>query len=374
MSQPKVAPRKVLILDEPNNDYQTLENMFIRDGFQITITPPPTGASSINIIKKEKPDIVVLKTEMKGLSGYEVCSRLKKERATSDIPVIFLTPSRHDLDMERLFEVGAHDYIVQPLKAKHAFKRIHTISTLRDLQERSNRHDSLLQKHIAECYKVETALKKTRAELDHTNNEMRVIASLFDHVNKQLAQTKQQLNVFNTLDKTAMVSNRAFLLEYLEKEWRHLCRNKSPLSILLCDIDYFKKYNSQYGRIAGDACLRKVAESIRKAIERPMDLVGRYSEDDFIIILPDTDMSGSEKVARKVAAELKAIQLAHHLSPVNQFVTMSIGVSYTIPDRNHRPELLIEAARDALLEAKKKGRNGFASRPFHPDRGTLVSI
>ena len=153
------------------------------------------------------------------------------------------------------------------------------------------------------------------------------------------------------------IGNRRHFDDYLAREWRRLQREQKPLSLILCDVDYFKFYNDSYGHLQGDDCLRQVAKAIAKSISRPADLVARYGGEEFAIILPNTDLAGSQKVAKKVQQAIRELQLPHNQSQTSKFVTISIGISSQIPEQDKLLEDLIRTTDQALYTAKAQGRD-----------------
>jgi diguanylate cyclase (GGDEF)-like protein len=129
----------------------------------------------------------------------------------------------------------------------------------------------------------------------------------------------------------------------------------------MCDVDFFKKYNDQYGHQAGDACLQAVAESIRRRVRRPSDLTARYGGEEFTVILPDTDLEGARHIAEAICQELTLMGIAHNRSSVAPIVTISCGIACMFPSTDNRPQMLIERADQALYRAKQEGRNRVVS-------------
>ena len=174
---------------------------------------------------------------------------------------------------------------------------------------------------------------------------------------QQLKIVNQKLVELATLDSLTKVANRRIFEEHLEKEWRRMTREKANISLILCDVDYFKLYNDTYGHPAGDRCLQEVANAIKAEVKRPGDLVARYGGEEFVVVLPRTDGTGGFHVAELIRKRLRALNLVHAGSQISKFVTMSFGVSSTIPSINSSLQELIETADNALYQAKQKGRN-----------------
>ena len=174
---------------------------------------------------------------------------------------------------------------------------------------------------------------------------------------QQLEQTNKKLAQQATIDNLTRVANRRQFDQYIALEWRRCAREKHPLSLILCDIDYFKLYNDTYGHLLGDRCLKMVALAIAKITKRPADLVARYGGEEFAVILPNTNILGAKYLAEQIRARVEALKIAHADSSVNNYVTLSLGVSCCIPSHNLNFVALIEAADKGLYQAKKLGRN-----------------
>jgi diguanylate cyclase (GGDEF)-like protein len=179
---------------------------------------------------------------------------------------------------------------------------------------------------------------------------------------QQLQQANQELQRLASSDGLTQVANRRCFDEYLNLEWQRLAREQLPLSLILCDVDYFKLYNDTYGHLAGDDALRQVAKAISGAIKRPADLVARYGGEEFVVLLPNTDAEGAVSAARKIQANISAEQIPHCKSQVSSCITLSLGVATTVPHSQSPSATLIAAADQRLYQAKAQGRNrGVAS-------------
>ena len=136
-----------------------------------------------------------------------------------------------------------------------------------------------------------------------------------------------------------------------------MARETAPLSLILCDVDYFKRYNDTYGHQAGDACLQQVARAISRVLKRPTDLVARYGGEEFAVILPFTTGEGAVHIADTIHLEVQQLLIPHAKSSVSEYVTLSIGVCSTVPQKEFSPIALIAIADKALYGAKEQGRN-----------------
>ena len=176
-------------------------------------------------------------------------------------------------------------------------------------------------------------------------------------VEEELRQANSKLEHFATTDALTLVANRRKFDECFLEEWRRMARDKKPLSLILADIDHFKKYNDFYGHQAGDECLFKVAQEVGNYVRRAGDLLARYGGEEFVIILPSTDETSAVMIAERIRLGIEALKLPHEASPVVSYVTLSLGIATTIPEQNNYRESLIKAADVALYKAKMKGRN-----------------
>lgn len=174
---------------------------------------------------------------------------------------------------------------------------------------------------------------------------------------KQLAQANQELEILAKSDGLTKVANRHYFNEYLSQQCQHLASVEGFLSLILIDVDFFKKYNDHYGHLQGDDCLQKVAQVIHYAVKRPTDLVARYGGEEFAVILPNTSLEGAISVAQEIQSAINRIKLPHAQSSVSKYVTVSIGVYCCNPEEQLSPEVLINNADEALYQAKRQGRN-----------------
>jgi len=172
-----------------------------------------------------------------------------------------------------------------------------------------------------------------------------------------LAKANAELSRLATLDGLTQLANRRSLDESLLREWRRMLRESAPLSFILCDIDYFKRYNDNYGHLAGDDCLRQVAQAMNRAIKRPGDLIARYGGEEFAVILPNTHAEGALKVAMEMQRLVQELQIVHAYSQTSPYVTLSLGVATLVPTPTLTPKRLVNMADNALYEAKGRGRN-----------------
>ena len=184
---------------------------------------------------------------------------------------------------------------------------------------------------------------------------------------ERLQTVNEELHRLATLDSLTQLANRYWFNMYLSQEWQHLLieeaqgfrvkGNSNCLSLIMCDVDYFKPYNDTYGHLAGDFCLQEVAKAIQETVNRPADLVARYGGEEFAVILPNTSAEMAFDIAERIRTKVKGLRIAHSKSPISQYVTLSLGVSSILPHRESSPEELIATADRALYRAKEQGRD-----------------
>jgi diguanylate cyclase (GGDEF)-like protein len=173
---------------------------------------------------------------------------------------------------------------------------------------------------------------------------------------EQLEEANRKLEELSFLDGLTEVANRRQFEQILDLEWRRAVRSQSPLSLIIADIDHFKKFNDAYGHQAGDRCLREVAHVLDSIVQRAGDQVARYGGEEFAAMLPETDVAGAAGIAERMRQAVEALQ------PEGNAVTVSFGVATTIATDQSKPEALVAAADAALYEAKHAGRNAVRSR------------
>ncbi len=174
---------------------------------------------------------------------------------------------------------------------------------------------------------------------------------------EQLVILQKELEALSFKDGLTGVANRRMFDSILEVEWAHARRNNQPLSVIMLDIDYFKQYNDCYGHIEGDACLKRVAQTLNSAATRARDLFARFGGEEFVLVLPGTDEGSAAKIAERCRSLIFKEQIPHAQSPVSQILTVSLGVGTIIPSHQDDPLVFIEAVDRRLYQAKQHGRN-----------------
>ncbi len=175
--------------------------------------------------------------------------------------------------------------------------------------------------------------------------------------NRKLEIANRKLERLQVIDSLTGIANRRKFDEYITREWLRLAREKSPLSLILCDIDHFKLYNDAYGMERADICLKQISQAVKQVVKRPADFAARYGGEEFAIILPNTRAEGAKQLANEIRLLVKSLQIPHIASPVDSCVTVSLGVAGLIPRHDGSPKELIVIADSNLYKAKQLGRN-----------------
>lgn len=327
-----LSEMKILLVDDTPANIDILVRTLEPEGYDLAIAS--SGEKALRIADHFLPDLVLADVMMPDMNGFEMCRQLKMQEANRDVPVIFITARKEMEDIVEGFQSGGVDYITKPFQQEEVRARVRTHLQLCALIKQQKKLNQQLQREINERKRTEEALRKA-------NQELRRLA---------------------TLDGLTQVANRFQFDEYIHQEWRRSAREQESLSLILCDVDYFKRYNDTYGHQKGDDCLRAIAKAITRSVRRPADLIARYGGEEFAVVLPNTKAEGAIQVARTIQAEVQQLAIPHEQSPVSRYVTLSLGVCSTVPPRDHGPttpavEDFIACTDKALYEAKEKGRN-----------------
>lgn len=207
-------------------------------------------------------------------------------------------------------------------------------------------------------------IEKEKLQVSDLNRQLQADLEELRKRDLQLSEEKEKaeslaekLLILSTRDGLTGISNRRYFDEYLAKVWNRAIRSRSTLSLILCDIDFFKNYNDHYGHQKGDVCLQQVASLLDEFSRREGDLVARYGGEEFAIVLPDTSLDNALIIAEKISQALERAALPHEASTVSNVVTISMGVSSISPTRDLYSASLIAETDRLLYEAKSTGRN-----------------
>ncbi len=324
----------VLLVDDKPDNLRLLSTMLTENNYDVRRVT--RGQMALKTAKAAPPDLILLDIKLPDLDGYQVCHVLKNDPVTAEIPIIFISALDDILDKVKAFTIGGVDYITKPFHVEEVLVRVKNQLMLCQQRQQLVEKNERLQQEIKARKEIEKALQDSQLKLQQANQELERLAHL---------------------DGLTQIANRRRFDQVLQEEWQRLAREQQPLSLILCDVDYFKSYNDTYGHQAGDDCLYTIAQTIRQSVNRSMDLVARYGGEEFVIILPNTHTIGAEVVAKIIQQKVQDLKLIHAESPSSPYITLSFGIACYIPQPGLESSQLIEAADTALYQAKKQGRN-----------------
>jgi diguanylate cyclase (GGDEF)-like protein len=194
-------------------------------------------------------------------------------------------------------------------------------------------------------------------EIGQLSREFDSMMAEIEQKTLELAAANNELQRLSNEDSVTHLANRRKFEECLSQEWKRMLREQRPLSLVLCDVDFFKLFNDTYGHQAGDKCLKLVARALLKNTHRPADLVARFGGEEFAIVLADTDLQGAIAVAEVVRNAVRLLKIPHRASTIDSYVTLSAGAATLVPGGELDPEMLVSLADQALYRAKQEGRN-----------------
>jgi two-component system cell cycle response regulator len=314
----------VLIVDDDPAHVQHVRQGLAPHGYRFR--EARDGAQALSAIREHRPDLILMDVEMPGLGGVEVCRIIKAnsgEGGFGFIPVILMTARQAAGKVEGL-ELGADDYLVKPFDMLELGARVKSMLRLKALQ------DALIEK----------------------NREL-------DRANKELARKREELLALSRTDALTGLSNRRYFEERIQEEFARARRYRAPLSLVMLDIDYFKRVNDTYGHPFGDEVLRAVAQVTRARL-REVDMLARYGGEELIALLPETSPADALRACERVREAIEGLQLEYQAPDGTKKevrCTASLGLASIPSPSIQTPDELMRAADECLYAAKGAGRN-----------------
>ncbi|MBL8450750.1 MAG: diguanylate cyclase [Dechloromonas sp.] len=304
---------KILVVEDTRSNAVLLREILLRRGDNVVLAE--SGAQALAAYSSAAPDLVLLDVVLPDMDGHAVARQIRQREAAGRwTPIIFLSGLTSDADLQKGIAAGGDDYLFKPVS------------------------EVVLGAKVAAMQRI-AGMRDQLVDLA-----------------RQLDAANQELHLLSTRDGLTGIGNRRFFDELLTREWGRALRNGGEVGLLLCDVDYFKRYNDTYGHQAGDQCLRAVADALAGAIGRASDIVARYGGEEFVVVLPDTSLGGVLFVAEKLRHGVHCLAIPHSASDRGT-VSISIGIASTVPAKGDSPRDLVERADRALYRAKQGGRD-----------------
>ena len=293
----EVKKNSVLVIDDEGSNIMALTHILSSD---YIVYAAKNGQKGLEAAEKYLPDVILLDIIMPEMDGYAVISLLKNSEKTRDIPVVFITGLSNQADEEKGLSLGAADYISKPFSP--AIVKLRVRNQIRML------------------------------------NQLRIIEQV------------------SMIDQLTSIPNRRGFDSRMDMEWIRAIRENTLISVLIMDVDKFKVYNDTYGHQQGDVCLQTVAKTISRSLNRPGDFAARWGGEEFVVLLPGTDINGALKIAERIRKNISEVVICC-ADGTDTTVTISIGVKTQAPSLDSSRLNFINEADKALYKAKETGRN-----------------
>jgi diguanylate cyclase (GGDEF)-like protein len=423
----------ILVIGEQEHGDSVISEALRRKGHRLKSVGDAKAA--LRAVEEEAFGLVLFNIAEPKAADFEIVARLRLRHGFEDLPIVVVTDRADRNFIVRMLEIGANDYILRPLSTSISLSRIENqlrirqaiqalqqdrkkvreaLSAIPDFIFRVDREGTILDLSagtragripVSPCMvggNVSSALpveigETVRAFLDKgleagsievlrsplvgTGEEVFAEIRLVSCHDRQAIcivrdvteqhKIEVELQELAKTDTLTQVSNRRHFDELFAREWLRQARTNRSMALLVADIDHFKAYNDTLGHPQGDLCLVKVARCLQEAIFRPGDFVTRYGGEEFAVILTETDLPGALLVAERIREAVEKLKIGHPASPTGPCVTVSIGAAAMVPSRDRNPESLLQAADQALYEAKTGGRNRIAGR--NPERHLQIA-
>jgi diguanylate cyclase (GGDEF)-like protein len=303
---------KILLVDDVPQNIEVLFQTLNTKNYQLSVVN--SGVKALKVAPKFQPDLILLDIMMPEMNGIETCKRLKADKSTRDISIIFITAKTETDDVVEGLKVGGSDYITKPFRLEEVIARVETHLKLKKLM---NDKDNLIS---------------------------------------ELKDTQEVLMNSAKMDLLTGLYSRVGLEEKLIQEQTQCQITGNPFSIILADIDHIGKINEQFGMKVGDQVIIRTAALLTENV-RELDLVGRWSSEEFFILLPETTLEDAKKLAEKIRSCVEKERLNFNQNEIA--LTLSIGVNSCSPEMKW--DKCFAEAEEYLDRAKILGRNRLVS-------------
>ncbi|MCZ8091961.1 MAG: diguanylate cyclase [Acidovorax sp.] len=309
---------RILIVDDQDSVRLVLAEQLIKMGVR-EVVQARSAIEAIEMFAAHKPDIVLLDIQMPGHSGHWIAEQIRNMDGGHWTPIIFLTGLDSDEDLWEGIRVGGDDYLIKPVRSTVLAAKLRAMQRLLTMQRR------------------------------------------LVSVTEELYEANKRLNSLIERDALTGLINRPGFDRILHEQILLARRHRLPLTLMICDIDFFKQYNDTLGHPEGDLCLQTVSKVLGSVCQRPTDTACRVGGEEFALVLPNTPRSGAMMFARALTEVLASRGIVHPASSVSGVVTVSGGITTCVPDEQTSNLGMVTRADEALYAAKAQGRNNFFS-------------
>lgn len=303
---------KILIVDDSKTIRMLAAECLKGLGHDIAFAA--NGSECLHYVSEHEVDLILMDVEMPNLNGIEATQEIRRIKQDDWFPIIFLTTHSDDMAFAAGITAGGDAYLLKPLNPLRLQMTVMAMERI---------------------FLMRRKLFLAQQELQQLNKEL------------------ERLSLF---DQLTGLANRRHFDNTLEQQFAWAKRQKSPLSLIICDVDFFKVYNDTYGHQQGDDCLQRVGATIGRQVKRPLDLACRYGGEEFTLILPSTDLKGAREFAECMRQAVFEQRIPHSGSKAADYVTLSLGVATYVGQYQQGAEIT-KAADAALYKAKQNGRN-----------------
>ena len=309
----------VLLAEDDPISRRLFEKILTREGFSVTTVA--NGREAFDLFRRQFFPLVLTDWQMPEMEGPELCRAIRAQNPDRYVFIVMLTSKGAKDDIISGLSAGADDYLTKPAHPAELVARIKTGIRILELE-------------------------------------------------RSLKDAVDEIHLMSITDPLTGIYNRGYINQHLPQEIRRALRYGRELSLLMCDIDHFKRVNDTHGHLAGDIVLKTFADILSSAIRQQVDWAGRYGGEEFLIVLPETNIKGAMILAERLRRDIadKTINTSGHAIRI----TTSFGVTGFAPATGPQggealtPEMLLQEADALLYQAKDEGRNRVLGRRFTP--------
>jgi diguanylate cyclase (GGDEF)-like protein len=306
-----------MVVEDDPRVCATIVDLLTPWGLQVTILEDP--GQFWQVLRQTDPDILLLGQELPTFSGVELCQVVRTDGQYGDLPILMMTTQPNHMAVQQLFELGCDDLINKPIISPELITRV--LSRI----ERS----------------------RLRQQLDTLRQQQTVYWHRQEH-----------------FDPVTLVANGRYFDTFLQQQWERHRQDQAPIALILCTPDWFETYQNNQGLEAADQLLRRLALVLQSTINPNIDLVARYSDTVFGIVLPNTNLDSTLRVVNRIQQAIQPIPMGPLGASDLSCLTLSLGIGGTTPTATQRCDDLLKAADQALKASQSRGGDTFCLYPM----------